>query len=85
MAETPTTILYVEDTLENRILVRRVLMAEGYHILEASTAAEAFEILKETSPDLILMDINMPEIDGYTLTGRIKALPGFENIPIIAV
>lgn len=85
MTETATTILYVEDTLENRILVRRVLMAEGYNILEASTAAEAFEVLKSHVPDLILMDINMPEVDGYTLTGQIKAIPGFENTPVIAV
>ncbi len=81
----PTTILYVEDTLENRILVRRVLMAEGYIILEASSAQEAFEVLKTEHPDLIMMDINMPDVDGYTLTAQIKELPGFEKVPIIAV
>lgn len=81
----PTTILYVEDTLENRILVRRVLMAEGYIILEASSAQEAFEVLKTEHPDLIMMDINMPDMDGYTLTAQIKELPGFEKVPIIAV
>jgi two-component system cell cycle response regulator DivK len=85
MSETPTTILYVEDTLENRILVRRVLMAEGYRVIEASSANEALDMLNNNKPDLILMDINMPEMDGYTLTGQIKALPGFDKTPIIAV
>ena len=80
-----TTILYVEDNLENRILVRRILMSENYAVLEAVNAADALNILKNAMPDLILMDINMPDIDGYTLTARIKAMPGFERIPILAL
>ena len=80
-----TTILYVEDNLENRILVRRILMSEDYAVLEAVNAADALNILKNARPDLILMDINMPDIDGYTLTARIKAMPGFERIPILAL
>ena len=80
-----TTILYVEDNLENRILVRRILVSENYAVLEAVNAADAMNILKTSRPDLILMDINMPDIDGYTLTARIKAMPGFERIPILAL
>jgi len=80
-----TTILYVEDNKDNRTLVRRVLMAEGYNILEAVDATEALRTLEETIPDLILMDINMPDVDGYTLTRQIKRKPGFENVPIIAL
>jgi len=80
-----TTILYVEDNKDNRTLVRRVLMAEGYNILEAVDATEALLTLEETIPDLILMDINMPDVDGYTLTRQIKRKPGFENVPIIAL
>jgi two-component system cell cycle response regulator DivK len=80
-----TTILYVEDNLENRVLVRRILMSENYAVLEAVNAADALNILKNARPDLILMDINMPDIDGYTLTARIKAMPGFERIPILAL
>ena len=80
-----TTILYVEDNLENRVLVRRILMSEDYAVLEAVNAADALNILKNAMPDLILMDINMPDIDGYTLTARIKAMPGFERIPILAL
>ena len=79
------TILYVEDNLDNRTLVRRVLMAEGYNLLEAVNAAQALDILQENQPNLILMDINMPDIDGYTLTTKIKSTPGLESIPIIAL
>ena len=79
------TILYVEDNVDNRTLVRRVLTAEGYSIIEAVNAAQALEILKNTKPSLILMDINMPDIDGYTLTAQIKDTPGLELIPIIAL
>ena len=81
----PATILYVEDNLDNRILVRRVLQAEGYVVHEASDAADALRILANSSPDLILMDINMPDMDGYSLTTHIKAMPGLNAIPIIAV
>jgi two-component system, cell cycle response regulator DivK len=79
------TILYVEDNPENRLLVRRVLMAEGYEVIEASNATEAMTTIKTQRPDLILMDINMPEVDGYTLTMRIKTMPEFQTVPIIAL
>ena len=79
------TILYVEDNQDNRILVRRVLQAEGYEVLEAGTAQGALQILEANRPDLILMDINMPDIDGYTLTTRIKARPDMYSTPIIAL
>ena len=79
------TILYVEDNVDNRTLVRRVLTAEGYSIIEAVNATQALEILKNTKPSLILMDINMPDIDGYTLTAQIKDTPGLELIPVIAL
>lgn len=79
------TILYVEDNLDNRTLIRRILMAEDYEVVEAENATQALERLKELKPDLILMDINMPDIDGYTLTARIRAMPGFENTPIVAL
>jgi two-component system cell cycle response regulator DivK len=79
------TILYVEDNADNRTLVRRILMAEGYNLLEAVNATQALETLQDTKPDLILMDINMPDMDGYSLTAKIKDTPGLESIPIIAL
>ena len=79
------TILYVEDNPENRMLVRRILLSEGYSLLEARDADEALNVLSEKRPDLILMDINMPGVDGYTLTSHIKSMPGFAKVPILAI
>ena len=78
-------VLYVEDNADNRLLMRRVLLAEGFNFLEAENAAEALEILSLQQPDIILMDINMPDMDGYTLIARIKSMPDKKDIPIIAV
>jgi two-component system, cell cycle response regulator DivK len=83
--ENKGTILYVEDNPDNRLLVRRVLLSEDYSLLEATDAMDALNVLKTARPDLILMDINMPDMDGYTLTAKIKSLPGFERVPILAV
>ncbi|MCK6585029.1 MAG: response regulator [Anaerolineales bacterium] len=80
-----TTVLYVEDNPDNRLLIRRILLSENYGLLEANDAQEALEVLKTNKPDLILMDINMPDMDGYTLTAKIKTTPGFERIPILAL
>ena len=79
------TILYVEDNPDNRNLIRRVLNAEGYMVVEASNADLAFNKLENESIDLILMDINMPDMDGYTLTAKIKKMDKYKNIPIVAV
>jgi len=78
-------ILYVEDNPDNRTLVRRILLSEDYGLIEATNAVEALELIKTTKPDLILMDINMPDMDGYTLTAKIKTTPGFEHVPILAL
>jgi two-component system, cell cycle response regulator DivK len=79
------TILYVEDNSDNRMLIRRVLSAEGYTVHEASSADAALDTLQTMRPDLILMDINMPDMDGYTLTAHIRALPHLGLVPIVAV
>jgi len=79
------SILYVEDNKDNRTLVRRVLMADDYEITEAESAQSALDILTTMRPDLILMDINMPDVDGYTLTAQIRSKPGFSGVPIIAL
>ena len=78
-------IFYIEDNIDNRTLIRRILTAEGYQVLEAGNAKEALETLTTLRPDMILMDINMPEIDGYTLTAQIRGMSGFESIPIVAL
>jgi two-component system, cell cycle response regulator DivK len=79
------TILYVEDNQDNRKLVRRVLEADGYTVSEAQNAQEALAYLNTKPPALILMDISMPDMDGYALTAKIRAIPEFTKIPIIAM
>lgn len=83
--EKPTSILYIEDNEDNRMLVRRILEAEGYFFLEAESAAQALAIIECHTPDLIILDINMPDMDGYTLTSRLRASPALARIPIIAM
>lgn len=79
------TILYVEDNSDNRKLVRRVLEVEGYAVVEAKDGLQAMERLESEPIDLALMDINMPDMDGYTLTARIRSMPRFARLPIVAV
>ena len=83
--ENKGTVLYVEDNPDNRLLVKRILLSEDYELLEAIDASDALNVLKTARPDLILMDINMPDMDGYALTAQIRSLPGFRNVPIVAL
>ena len=85
MEDAVATVLYVEDNYENRILARRLLVASGFKFLEADTAKKALQVLKDNHPDLILMDINMPDMDGYTLTDNIRTLPDLGSVPIVAL
>jgi two-component system cell cycle response regulator DivK len=78
-------ILYIEDNPDNRLLIRRVLEAEGYRVFEAASAAEALQIITTHPPHLIIMDINLPEVDGYSLTSQLKSKREFKSIPIIAL
>jgi two-component system cell cycle response regulator DivK len=78
-------ILVVEDTEDNRRIIRDLLTNAGYDLLEAATGVEGVRMAKEHRPDLILMDIQLPELDGYQATRRIRADPACASIPIIAV
>lgn len=79
------TVFHVEDNVENRLLVKRILQAYGYNVIEAESAQKALASLSNLHPDIILLDINMPDMDGYTLTSKIKAIPELANVPIIAI
>jgi two-component system cell cycle response regulator DivK len=78
-------ILVVEDQEDNRQIIRDMLSGTGYEILEAENGEEALAAVAKQRPDLILMDIQMPVLDGYEATRRIKADPGLRSIPIIAI
>ncbi len=78
-------ILVVEDTEDNRQIVRDLLSNVGYTLIEAVTGEEGVAFAARDKPDLILMDIQLPVLDGYEATRRIKADPALAHIPIIAV
>ena len=78
-------ILIVEDDEKNRKLARDVLRVKGYQTVEACTAEEALRLAKETSPAVILMDLQLPGMDGITALVRLRADPATRRIPVIAV
>jgi two-component system, cell cycle response regulator DivK len=78
-------ILVVEDHEDNRQILRDLLGAAGYEMIEAHDGAAALPMAAKEKPDLILMDIQLPHVDGYEATRRIKAEPELKAIPIIAV
>jgi two-component system cell cycle response regulator DivK len=78
-------ILVVEDQEDLRAILRDFLSASGYIVIKAVDGAESVAKAASQRPDLVLMDIQLPVLDGYHATRQIKALPGFAAIPIIAV
>lgn len=78
-------ILYIEDDANNRMLVRRILMAYGFEVAEADNAVTGIEMARTSPPDLILMDMSMPGMDGLTATAHIRGIPHIQHIPIVAL
>ena len=78
-------ILVVEDHEENRRLLRDLLTSFGYDLIEAVTGEEGLTTAETHLPDLILMDLQLPGLDGYEVARRIRANPALRHIPIIAV
>ncbi len=78
-------ILYIEDNPDNSMLVQRVLMAEGYDVIAARNAQEGLELATSRKPDVVLVDINLPEVDGYTVTAQLRGMPHLARAPIIAI
>lgn len=81
----PIKILYVEDDFICRRLVKRIVTRLGYDYVEAINGKSGVDLAQREKPDLIFMDINLPDIDGLEATRRIKNLEGFSNIPVIAM
>ena len=78
-------ILMIEDIEDNASLVKRVLGSQGYTIRWAETAERGLELAEQEKPDMILLDLGLPDIDGQTLVGYLRQMPGFAELPIIAV
>jgi CheY-like chemotaxis protein len=79
------TILIVDDFDDTRLLLRTWLAKKGYRVIEAENGKEAVATAKSKRPNLIIMDVEMPELDGLSATRQIRALSGFEQVPIVAV
>ena len=79
------TILVAEDSDSARRPLVRLLKAEGYEVLTATTAFEAMAAAQRGNPDLILLDVSMPPIDGLTFLSRLREMPGGNQIPVIVV
>ena len=83
--ETATNVLLVEDTEDNRFMMRRLLEMSGFRVSEATNGAEAVRTAQAERPEIILMDLSLPVVDGLAATRRIRQLRDFRDVPIIAV
>jgi CheY-like chemotaxis protein len=78
-------VLYIEDTENNRILICRRLQQSGHEVITAADAEQGLEMARQEQPDLILMDMGLPGLDGWTATRRLKSDPQTQRIPVIAL
>lgn len=85
MPDKKLRVLYIEDNPDNRMLVQRILAAEGYDVLVASSGPQGIEIASDEQPHAVLVDINMPGVDGYTVTAKLREMPHLSRVPIIAL
>jgi CheY-like chemotaxis protein len=85
MSVNQTTILVVDDFDDTRLLLRTWLERKGFRVIEAENGNEAVELAESENPDLIIMDMEMPELDGLAATRKIRSLKMLENVPVVAV
>lgn len=78
-------ILHIEDDPTNRLLVRKLLSVAGHEVIEAEGGVEGIRLAREHSPDLILVDLYMPDLDGYEVTLRLRGIPALAGVPIVAI
>ncbi|HEU4594193.1 MAG TPA: response regulator [Pyrinomonadaceae bacterium] len=81
----PPTVLVVEDFEDNRFMMRRLLEMSGYRVVEAVNGKQAVEKAQSERPDIILMDLSLPMLDGLAATRQIRAHDGLGKVPIVAV
>ncbi len=79
------TVMVVDDYDEVRLLTKRALESFGYRVLEAASGTEAVRLAQAESPDLILMDLSMPNMDGFATIHRLRKLLGLRAVPVIAL
>jgi two-component system, OmpR family, phosphate regulon response regulator PhoB len=76
-------LLIADDERSVRLLVSATLASDRYHILEASTGAQAFELIRDEHPRMVLLDVRMPDVDGLEICRRVRSDPGFNDVAII--
>lgn len=85
IGQNEVNVLLVEDTEDNRMMMRRLLELSGYRVFEAVNGVEAVKVAERETPNIILMDLSLPIIDGLAATRRIRQMPQMADVPIIAV
>ena len=85
VTDTPRTILVVDDFDDTRLLLRTWLERRGFRVIEAQNGLEAIDQAETEAPDLIIMDMQMPQLDGLSATRRIRGLKSLHSVPILAV
>src|ERR1700682_5259921 len=78
-------VLLVEDYEDNRLMMKHLLEMSGYRVLEATNGEQAIKLAKLEIPDLILMDLSLPQVDGLSATRQIRTYPHLRDVPIVAV
>ncbi len=81
----PTRVVCVEDEVEMIDLIRLILTREGYEVIVAKGGLQALQVIEDVHPDLVLLDLMMPDLDGWEVYQRIKSNPGTKDIPVIVV
>jgi signal transduction histidine kinase len=79
------TVLHIEDDPANRLLVRKLLEAAGHEVIDAESGLEGIRLAEARKPDLVLVDIDVPDLDGYEVTLRLRGMPALEGTPIVAI
>ena len=78
-------VLHIEDDPNNRRLVQKLLGAAGHQVIEAEGGVEGIQLAREIEPDLVLVDINIPDLDGYEVTLRLRGIDALQQVPIVAI
>ena len=79
------TVLHIEDDPSNRLLIRKLLAAAGHEVIDAETGLEGIRLAAARKPDLVLVDIDVPDLDGYEVTLRLRGMPALQGTPIVAI
>jgi len=79
------TVLHIEDDPSNRLLVRKLLTAAGHEVVDAESGLEGIRLAESRKPDLVLVDIDVPDLDGYEVTLRLRGMPAMQGTPIVAI